>query len=85
MQAPPLQTDQTANETDTQTDKGDDHEHQQQRIAGDRIDKGADPSDSFTHERSYSGQNSGNGSSFSRSKNLLSKYIATVDQAVSYD
>lgn len=62
---PPLQTDQTANEADTQTDKSHDNESQNQRIAGDRSGEGPDPSDSFIHEGSDSGENGRNSDSSS--------------------
>lgn len=62
---PPLQTDQTANDADTQTDKGHDNESQNQRITGDRGGEGPDPSDSFIHEGSNSGENGRNSDSSS--------------------
>lgn len=41
---PPLQTSETLNQTDTKTDKTDDNEHENQRIASNGTNKGADPS-----------------------------------------
>lgn len=40
---PPLQTGEPLNQTDTKTDKADDHEHENQRIRIDGTNKGADP------------------------------------------
>lgn len=48
---PPLQTDEPLNQTDTETDKADDHKHKNQRIIGDGTNKGTDPGDGTSDNR----------------------------------
>lgn len=48
---PPLQTDEPLNQTDTETDKADDHKHENQRIIGDGTNKGTDPGDGTSDNR----------------------------------
>lgn len=42
---PPLQTSEPLDQTDTKTDKADDHKHENQRVIGNGTNKGANPGD----------------------------------------
>lgn len=48
---PPLQTSEPLNQTDTKTDKADDHKHENQRIASNGTDKFTNPSDRTSDKR----------------------------------
>lgn len=48
---PPLQTDEPLNQTDTEADKANDDEHENKRVVGDGTNKGADPGDGSSDER----------------------------------
>lgn len=55
---PLLQTNQTLDQADTEADKGNDNEHQDQRIAGDHSDKRPNPRDSGSNQSGNRFQNS---------------------------
>ncbi len=48
---PPLHTDKPLNQTDTKTDKANDDEHENKRIVSDGTDKGADPGNGTSDNR----------------------------------
>lgn len=47
------QTNQTLDQTDTETDKGHDNEHEQQRLTSDHVDKGSHPGNSLSNKQSH--------------------------------
>lgn len=57
---PPLQTNETLNQTDTKSYKTHDNKHENKRIVGDGTNKGADPrngaGDNFTNVTNDSGE-----------------------------
>lgn len=48
---PPLQTDEPLNQTDTETNKANDDEHENERVVSDSTNKGADPGDGTSDQR----------------------------------
>ena len=48
---PPLQTDETLNQTDTKADKANDDEHENKRVVSDGTNKGANPGDGTGDDR----------------------------------
>lgn len=60
---PPLQTDKPLNQTDTETDKANNDEHENKRIISDGTNKGANPrdgtSDNGTNVTNDSGERTG--------------------------
>lgn len=56
---PPLQTSEPLNQTDTKTDKAADNEHKNQRIVSDGTNKGADPRNRASDQRTNVLNNSG--------------------------
>ena len=54
----PLQPDKPTNQANAEADESDDHESENQRIRGNGTNKGANPLDSLSDERSHIGQNS---------------------------
>ena len=48
---PPLQTHEPLNQTDTETDKANDDEHENERVVGDGTNKFANPSDRASDKR----------------------------------
>lgn len=56
---PPLQTSETLDQTDTETDKADDHEHEDQRIASNGTNEFANPGDRAGDKRANVINNSG--------------------------
>lgn len=48
---PPLQSDEPLNQSDTEADKANDNEHENKRVVSDGTDKGADPGDGGSNER----------------------------------
>lgn len=64
--SPPLHTNQSLNETDTEADKGHDHKCKNKGIGGNGTDKGADPLHSFGYKGGNIGYNGGDGHGGSR-------------------
>lgn len=82
----PLHTDETLNEADTETDKGNDNESLNQRIGSDSTDKGTDPShgrrDHATRIGKDSGKRTNGRSRGSRAYHLSNKLAERYIQAM---
>lgn len=80
-----LHADETLNETDTETNKGNDNESLNQRIGSDSTDKGTDPSHGRSDHATRIGEDSGKGTSGrsrSRAYHLSNIFAGRYIQAI---